>query len=150
MLLFPCLSFSNRKEGRAMPSFHYLARDQFGVLKAGSVESDGREAALAELDEEGLFLFEIEEERRREERRREERRREDRRKDEQRKQDQRKQDQRRQDRRMQDRRMEDRRMEDRRMGDRRQEERRTVFGLAGHVMTACQDVDVEGPELSHA
>jgi hypothetical protein len=133
-----------------MPSFHYLARDQFGVLKAGSVESDGREAALAELDEEGLFLFEIEEERRREERRREERRREDRRKDEQRKQDQRKQDQRRQDRRMQDRRMEDRRMEDRRMGDRRQEERRTVFGLAGHVMTACQDVDVEGPELSHA
>ena len=114
-----------------MPSFHYLARDQFGVLKAGSVESDGREAALAELDDEGLFLFEIEEERRREERRREERRREDQRKDEQRrKQDQRKQ--------------------DRRMGDRRQEERRTVFGLAGHVMTACQDVDVEGPELSHA
>jgi hypothetical protein len=133
-----------------MPSFHYLARDQFGVLKAGSVESDGREAALAELDEEGLFLFEIEEERRREERRREERRREDRRKDEQRKQDQRRQDRRMQDRRMEDRRMEDRRMEDRRMGDRRQEERRTVFGLAGHVMTACQDVDVEGPELSHA
>lgn len=123
-----------------MPSFHYLGRDQFGVLKAGSVESDGREAALAELDDEGLFLFEIEEERRREERRREERRREDRRKDEQRKQDQRKQDQRKQ----------DRRMQDRRMGDRRQEERRTVFGLAGHVMTACQDVDVEGPELSHA
>src|SRR5213593_894426 len=115
MLLLPCLSFSNRKEGRAMPSFHYLARDQFGVLKAGSVESDGREAALAELDDEGLFLFEIEEEPRREERRREERRR-----------------------------------EERRRGDRRQEERRTVFGLAGHVMTACQDVDVEGPELSHA
>src|SRR5206468_4053657 len=115
MLLLPCLSFSNRMEGRAMPSFHYLARDQFGVLKAGSVESDGREAALAELDDEGLFLFEIEEEPRREERRREERRR-----------------------------------QDRRMGDRRQEERRTVFGLAGHVMTACQDVDVEGPELSPA
>ena len=113
-----------------MPSFHYLARDQFGVLKAGSVESDGREAALAELDDEGLFLFEIEEERRREERRREERRREERRREDQRKQD--------------------RRMQDRRMGDRRQEERRTVFGLAGHVMTACQDVDVEGPELAHA
>jgi len=131
MLLLPCLSFSNRKEGRAMPSFHYLARDQFGVLKAGSVESDGREAALAELDDEGLFLFEIEEERRREERRREERRREDQRKDEQR-------------------RKQDERKQDRRMGDRRQEERRTVFGLAGHVMTACQDVDVEGPELAHA
>jgi len=134
MLLLPCLGFSDRREGKAMPSFHYLARDQFGVLKAGSLESDGREAALAQLDDEGLFLFEIEEERRREERRREERRREDRRKDEQRKQDQRKQ---------------DRRMEDRRMGDRRKEERRTVFGLAGHVLTACQDFDVEGPELSH-
>ncbi|MGH7167057.1 MAG: hypothetical protein ACREJ1_07580 [Candidatus Methylomirabilales bacterium] len=128
-----------------MPSFHYLARDQFGVLKAGSVDTDGLEAAVAQLDDEGLFLFEIEEERRREERRREERRREDRRKDEQRKQDQRKQD-----RRMQDRRMQDRRLEDRRMGDRRQEERRTEFGLAGHALTACQDVDVEGPELSHA
>jgi hypothetical protein len=129
-----------------MPLFHYLARDQFGMLKAGSVESDGREAALAELDEEGLFLFEIEEERRREERRREERRREERRREDQRKDEQR----RKQDQRKQDRRMQDRRMEDRRMGDRRQEQRRTVFGLAGHVMTACQDVDVEGPELSHA
>lgn len=123
-----------------MPSFHYLARDQFGVLKAGSVESDGREAAVAQLDDEGLFLIEIEEERRQEERRREERRREDRRKDEQRKQDQRRE----------DRRMQDRRMEDRRVGDRRVAERRTVFGQAGHAMTACQDVDVEGPELSHA
>ncbi|MGH7207477.1 MAG: hypothetical protein ACREI2_14860 [Nitrospiraceae bacterium] len=113
-----------------MPSFHYLARDQFGVLKAGRVDTDGLEAAVAQLDDEGLFLFEIEEERRREERRRE-----DRRKDEERKQDQRKQ---------------DRRLGDRRMGDRRQEERRTEFGLAGHVLTACQDVDVEGPELSHA
>lgn len=129
-----------------MPSFHYLARDQFGVLKAGSVESDGREAALAELDDEGLFLLEIEEERRREERRQEERRREERRREDQRKDEQR----RKQDQRKQDRRMVDRRMQDRRMGDRRQEERRTVFGLAGHVMTACQDVDVEGPELSHA
>jgi len=128
-------------EGRAMPSFHYLARDQFGVLKAGSVESDGREAALAELDDEGLFLFEIEEEPRREERRREERRREERRREDQRKDEQR---------RKQDQRKQDRRMQDRRMGDRRQEERRTVFGLAGHVMTACQDVDVEVPELAHA
>src|SRR5438093_2282043 len=136
MLLLPCLSFSNRMEGRAMPSFHYLARDQFGVLKAGSVESDGREAALADLDDEGLFLFEIEEEPRREERRREERRREERRREDQRKDEQR--------------RKQDQRKQDRRMGDRRQEERRTVFGLAGHVMTACQDVDVEGPELSHA
>jgi len=140
MLLLPCLSFSNRKEGKAMPSFHYLARDQFGMLKAGSVESHGREAALEQLDEEGLFLFEIEEERRREERRREERRREERRSEDQRKDEQRKQDQRKQ----------DRRMQDRRMGDRRQEERRTVFGPAGHVLTACQDLDVEGPELSHA
>lgn len=128
-----------------MPSFHYLARDQFGVLKAGSVESDGREAAVAQLDGEGLFLIEIEEERRREERRQEERRREERRREDRRKDEQRKQDQRREDRRMQD-----RRMEDRRVGDRRREERRTVFGLAGHTMTACQDVDVEGPELSHA
>ena len=125
-----------------MPSFHYLARDQFGVLKAGSVESDGREAALAQLDDEGFFLFEIfeiEEERMREERRREERRREDRRKDEQRKQDQRRQ----------DRRTQDRRMQDRRMQDRKMEEQRTVFGLADRVLTACQDFDVEGPELSH-
>ncbi|MGH7236376.1 MAG: hypothetical protein ACREIO_08325 [Nitrospiraceae bacterium] len=128
-----------------MPSFHYLARDQFGVLKAGRVESDGREAAVAQLDDEGLFLIEIEEERRREDQRKDEQRKQDRRK-----QDQRKQDQRKQDRRMQDRRMQDRRLEDRRMGDRRQEERRTEFGLAGHVLTACQDVDVEGPELSHA
>ena len=128
-----------------MPSFHYLARDQFGVLKAGSLESDGREAALAELDDEGLFLFEIEEERRREERRRDERRREERRREDRRQDEQRKQDQRRQDRRMQD-----RRMEDRRVGDRRLEERRTVVGPAGHVLTACQDLDVEGPELSHA
>jgi len=128
-----------------MPSFHYLARDQFGVLKAGSLESDGREAALAQLDDEGLFLFEIEEERRREERRRDERRREERRREDRRQDEQRKQDQRRQDRRMQD-----RRMEDRRVGDRRLEERRTVVGPAGHVLTACQDLDVEGPELSHA
>ena len=123
-----------------MPSFHYLGRDPFGVLKAGSLESDGREAALAQLDDEGLFLFEIEEERRREERRQEERRQEERRREERRREDRRKDEQRKQ----------DRRMQDRRMGDRRQEERRTVFGLAGHVMTACQDVDVEGPELSHA
>lgn len=128
-----------------MPSFHYLGRDPFGVLKAGSLESDGREAALAQLDDEGLFLFEIEEERRREERRQEERRREERRREDRRKDEQRKQDQRRQDRRMQDRRMQDRRMEDRRL-----EERRTVVGPAGHVLTACQDLDVEGPELSHA
>ena len=127
-----------------MPSFHYLARDQFGVLKAGSVESDGREAALAQLDDEGFFLFEIEEERRREERRREERRREERRREDRRKDEQRKQDQRRQDRRTQDRRMQDRRMQDRKM-----EEQRTVFGLADRVLTACQDFDVEGPELSH-
>lgn len=123
-----------------MPSFRYVARDQFGMLKAGSVESDGREAALSQLNEKGLFLFEIEEERRQEERRREERRREERRREDQRKDEQRKQDQRKQ----------DRRMQDRRMQDRRQEERRTVIGLAGHVMTACQDVDVEGPEPSHA
>jgi len=127
-----------------MPSFHYLARDQFGVLKAGSLESDAREAAVAQLDDEGLFLFEIEEERRQEERRREDRRREERRRDDRREDEQRKQDQRRQERRTQD-----RRMQDRRMGDRRMEERRTVFGLAGHVLTACQDVDVEGPELLH-
>ena len=134
-----------------MPSFHYLARDQFGVLKAGSVESDGREAALAELDDEGLFLFEIEEEPRREERRREERRREERRREERRREERRREDQRKDEqRRKQDQRKQDRRMQDRRMGDRRQEERRTVFGLAGHVMTACQDVDVEGPELAHA
>src|SRR2546426_3773048 len=106
MLLLPCLSFSNRKEGRAMPSFHYLARDQFGVLKAGSVESDGREAALAELDDEGLFLFEIEERPGREGGRRGEgrgggRRGGDQRKDGQRrKQDQRKKDGRRKDGRM--------------------------------------------------
>ena len=132
-----------------MSSFHYLARDQFGVLKAGSVESDGREAALAQLDDEGFFLFEVEEERRREERRREERRREERRREDRRKDEQRKQDQRRQDRRTQDRRMHDRRTHDRRMQDRRMAEQRTVFGLADHVLTAWQDFDVEGPELSH-
>lgn len=132
-----------------MPSFHYLGRDQSGVLKAGSIESDGREAALAQLDRSGLFLFEIDEERRREQRRREERRREERREDDRRKDEQRKQDQRRQDRRTQDRRMHDRRAQDRRIQDRRMEERRTVFGLAHHVLTGCHDVDVEGPVLSH-
>ena len=120
-----------------MASFHYLARDQFGVLKAGSIESDGRETALAQLDDEGLFLFELEEERRREQRRREERRREERRRDDRRKDEQRKQDERRHDRRTQDRRMNDRRMDDRRVQDRRKEERRTIFGPADQVLTAC-------------
>lgn len=132
-----------------MASFHYLARDRFGVLRAGKIESDGREAALAQLDDDGFFLFEIEEERRREQRRREERRREERRREDRRKDEQRKQDQRRQDRRTQDRRMHDRRVYDRRIQDRRMEERRTVFGLADHVLAASQDIDVEGPVLSH-
>lgn len=47
-----------------MPSFRYLARDQFGVLQSGFLESDGREAAVAQLDHEGYFPIEIEEERR--------------------------------------------------------------------------------------
>lgn len=45
-----------------MPSFRYLARDQFGVLQSGFLESDGREAAVAQLDHEGYFPIEIEEE----------------------------------------------------------------------------------------
>lgn len=45
-----------------MPSFRYLARDQFGALTTGILESDGREAAVAQLDCEGYFAIEIEEE----------------------------------------------------------------------------------------
>ena len=131
-----------------MPLFYYLARDQFGVLQTGSIESDGRQAALAELDHAGLFLFEIEEERRREQRRREDRRREERRRDDQGEDEQRRQEQRKYDRRTQDRRMHDRRTHDRRIQDRRIEERRTVFGLAHPVLTDCHDNDVEEPVLT--
>jgi len=127
-----------------MPLFYYLARDQFGVLRDGTIESDGRQAALAELDDAGLFLFEIEEERRKEQRRREERRREERRRDDQGEDEQRKQDQRKYDRRTQDRRMHDRRIQDRSI-----EERRTVFGPAHPVLTDRDDHDVEEPVLTH-
>ena len=132
-----------------MQSFRYLARDEFGVLQAGNMQSDGREDALAQLDKGGFFLLELEEEQRREDRRREDRRREERRREDRRNEEERKQGERRHDRRTQDRRMFDRRVYDRRIQDRGMEERRTVFGLADHVLTARHDVDVEGPVLSH-
>ena len=58
------LTVPSKFKAKAMPSFRYLARDQFGVLQSGFLESDGREAAVAQLDHEGYFPIEIEEEER--------------------------------------------------------------------------------------
>lgn len=43
-----------------MPSFSYLARDQFGELKAGFLISGGREEALVSLEDAGYIPMEIE------------------------------------------------------------------------------------------
>ncbi|MBI4400413.1 MAG: hypothetical protein HY581_02135 [Nitrospirae bacterium] len=43
-----------------MPSFSYLARDESGELKAGILESKGREEALDQLESAGFFPMEVE------------------------------------------------------------------------------------------
>lgn len=43
-----------------MPSFSYLARDQFGELKAGILISGRREEALASLEDAGYIPMELE------------------------------------------------------------------------------------------
>ena len=46
-----------------MPNYRYRARDKFGVVFTGILETNGKEAVAAQLDRLGYFPVSIQEER---------------------------------------------------------------------------------------